>query len=385
MSTYDGIAGDLGTFKAFIEEEDIDYTDFPVRKLYRPTYRYSGYLKQRIQAGEMAPSTASRSMIAVIGFYRWLISEGYLNPENQPWVEGDRYIQFRDSKGFNQIKVVKTTNVAIKVPKQQDPYAGTIDDGGKLRPLTYEEQEQVLKVLLKIDNTEIVLLHLIALFTGARIQTACTFRVRHVQMELSDGEKEVAVPIGAGTGIDTKYDKQMTLFLPRWLYEKLRTYSLSERAQKRRKLAGRDDENQFLFLTDRGTPFYQSNDGRLEFNPDLKIKHEKLGQTVRQYIRSTIIPKVLKALGKKFYYRFHDLRASYGMNLTDHMLSLVQAGKITLHDAREFVKTRMGHRSAATTDLYLNYRSSFELVKHAQSSYEAYLKQLADKAKVFKV
>lgn len=385
VSTYVGIAGDLGAFKAFLEDENIDYTDFPAKKLYRPTYRYSGYLKQRARAGEIAVSTASRCMIAAVSFYRWLISEGYLIPENQPWVEGDRYIQFRDSKGFNQTKVVKTTNISIKVPKQKDPYAGEIDDGGKLRPLTYEEQEKLLGVLAELDNTEIVLLHLIALFTGARIQTTCTLRVKHVQMNLSDDEEEVAIPVGPGTGVDTKYDKQMTLFFPRWLYEKLWTYSQSERAQKRRKLAGRDDMNQFLFLTDRGTPFYQSNDDRFKFNPELKIKHEKLGQAIRVYMRETIIPKVQTALGKDFYYRFHDMRASYGMNLTDHMLSLVQAGKVTLHEAREFVKVRMGHRSAATTDLYLNYRSNSELVRHAQKGYEAYLKRLASKAMAFTI
>lgn len=383
MATYSGIADDLAAFKRFLEEEEIDFTDFPKRKLFRPTYRYRGDLLQRIRAGEMAPTTARRRMAAVIGFYRWLISEGFLRPEHPPWNEGDVYFQFTDSKGFSITKQVKTTDIAVRVAKQNDPYAGTIDDGGKLRPLTPEEQEWLLDALLELGNTEMTLIHLVALFTGARIQTVLTFRVRHVHLELPDDVTEVRLPVGSRTTIDTKNDKQMTLFIPRWLFEKLRVYSHSDRARKHRKKAGDDSEDQYLFLSNRGVPLYKSKADRQEFDESHSLRHEKDGQTVRQFITDRVIPLIRKKTGTKFHYRFHDMRASYGMNLTDQQLTLIResGGKVTLHQVREFVKTRMGHESAATTDRYLNYRSNQKFIAKVQSEYESHLKSLADKAK----
>jgi len=381
MATFSGIADDLAIFKRWLEDEDIDFTKFPANKLERPTYQYRGHLHTLIRAGKVAPSSARRQMGAVIAFYRWLTDEKKLVLAHKPWIETDVLIDIKDAKGFRVRKKVKSTDLSVKVPKQNDPYAGTIDDGGKLRPLTDTEQFWLLDALNVLDNTEMTLIHLLALFTGARIQTVLTFRVRHVRLELPDDLTEIRLPIGHGTGIDSKFGKQMTLFIPRWLYERLRIYSHSERARARRVKAGRDDEEQYLFLSNRGTPFYRSKMERDEFDESFELKHEKYGQTVRQFIADYVLPKIKENAGKPFLYRFHDLQASFGMNLTDTLLDRVQAGEMTLHEMREFVKVRMGHNSADTTDLYLQYRGNLETVKKVQLQYEGHLKAITNKAK----
>jgi integrase len=83
---------------------------------------------------------------------------------------------------------------------------------------------------------------------------------------------------------------------------------------------------------------------------------------------------------KDFHYRFHDTRATFGMNLTDHQFTLIEQGKATLKSAREFVQIRMGHESSTTTDRYLQYRQSSKLVHRAGEEYESHLRRLSERA-----
>lgn len=380
MLTYHGIADDLAAFRRFLEEENIDFTSFPRRKPLRPTYRYRADLQHKIAAGEIAPTTARRRIAAVVGFYRWMVAEELLTPDNPLWEEHDVYIQLKDAHGFSHSRVVTTTDLAVRIPDQKDPYAGTINDGGKLRPLGIDEQQHVLEALSELGNTEMSLIHMLALFTGARIQTILTLRVKHVTEPIKTAASEIRLPVGPGTGIDTKNDKRMSLHIPIWLYEKLRTYCFSDRAKARRRKAGGDSTSQYLFLSSRGVPMYVAKDTK-SYDDRATLRHEKQGQAVRQYIREFVIPEIQNLTGARFHYRFHDLRASFGMNLTDHQLALVRLGQVTLHQVREFVKTRMGHESSATTDLYLQYRQNAALLKMVQEAYEGHLKHLIDTAR----
>lgn len=379
MATYSGIADDLAAFRRFLDEEDIDWTSFPTHKLSRPTYRYNGYLRLAVAAGEVGHATAKRRMSSIIGFYNWLQDEDVLRPANPPWKAKDRFIELKDAKGIAVSKQVTTTDVSIQVPKQKDPYAGTIDDGGKLRPLTMEEQGWLMEALLAQENTEMTLIHLFGLLTGARIQTILTFRVRHALVGVDDlSLEEIRFPVGPGTAIDTKNNKRLVLHIPSWFYEMLRTYACSDRARQRRNRAeGGDTEDQYLFLSVRGAPFYQSKSELAQFDENNELRHAKVGQGIRQFIAERIIPYIRQHYSPTFKYKFHDTRASFGMNLTDHQLALVARGEITLHEAREFVRTRMGHESSATTDLYLQYRSNLKLVRQVAQDYNAHLRALS--------
>lgn len=379
MSTYTGIALDLVDFKKFLAEDGVDFTLFPSKKLFRPTYRYRGNLLQRIELNEISENTAKRRISTMIAFYRWMMEKGLLVPANPPWVNKISYINFADSFGSVQTKYIYSTDLAIRIPKQDDPYSGMIEDEGKLRPLPENEQILLLKILYGLGNTEMILIHLVALFTGARIQTVLTFRVGHVSQEQSQESTEVRIPVGPGSGADTKKNKKMTLFFPKFIYEMLRIYSFSDRAKKRYIKAGGIHEKQYLFLSNRGIPFYRSKFDNNIFDESLTIRHEKNGQAIRQYMRDRIIPRMRKILGDLYRYKFHDLKATYGMNQTDQQTLLVSEGKKTPSQAREYVKTRMGHTSAKTTDRYLNYRQNNQLFSSLQSEYEGYLQSLVQK------
>ena len=384
MTTYSGIADDLAAYRQFVDEHDVDWTHFPAQKLSRPTYRFNGHLKFAVGAGEIAPTTAKRRMSAVIAFYRWLASEGAFTPAYEPWKDSDHYVQIVDAHGFKQSKKVTTTDLAIRTPTQHDPYDGSIEDGGKLRPLPLEEQEWLLDALASLGNTEMTLIHLFGLLTGARIQTILTLRVRHALLEVESAQRgDLRFAVGPSTGVDTKGDKRLVLHIPVWFYRMLQIYTRSDRATRRRQRAagGGDNEDQYLFLSQRGAPLYRGKAEALAFDDDNELRHQKTGQGVRQFIAERVIPYIRdKYAAKQFYYRFHDTRATAGMNWTDHQLKLVEQGQTTLHEAREFVKVRMGHESSATTDRYLQYRRNLKLMRLAEEQHETHLKMLAERA-----
>jgi hypothetical protein len=381
MATLAGLATDLAVFKNFLEEEQIDFKLFPKQAELRPTYRFHGNLIMLIRAGETSASTARRQMGTVINFYKWLIASIFVNPDYPPWSEKDLSIRISDDKGLDVRLAKKSTNLAIKAHRTDDPHDDAILDGERLRPLTLQEQGHLIDALIVLRNTEMTLIHLIALFTGARIQTVLTLKVKHTQIEFEDDLNEVPIICGNGTDIDTKGATSGTLWMPRWLYEKLRTYSCSDRALSRRLKAGSDNEEQYLFLTNRGKPYYTDRSDRGEFDETCETRYERLGQVVRQFITDHVIPKVQEATGEPFNYKFHWLRASFGMNMSDSLNKLVELNNMTYDQARDYLRLRMWHKDYKTTERYLKYREDRKQVRDAQLNYETFLKKLADKAR----
>jgi hypothetical protein len=382
MGTYAGIAGDLGAFRRFLDSSGLDWTHFPAQKLSRATYRYNGHLLLAVEAGDTASTTAKRRMSSVVSLYRWLMAEGIFKPAHTPWKESDRFVEIKDSRGLKFVKKIKSTDVSIKIPSQKDPYAGTIDDGGRLRPLPPEEQDWLLEALTARRNTEMTLIHLFGLLTGARIQTILTFRVRDTMLEIDEmtGD-DIRFPVGFGTGVDTKGDKQIVLHIPVKFYRALITYANSPRARRRRLRAkGGDHIDQYLFLSVRGAPHYRNKSDTRIFDSEATLRYEKTAQGVRQFITERIIPYVRRHHAANFDYNFHDTRATYGMNLTDFQLQRVAKGEISLLAAREFVKTMMGHDSADVTDRYLQYRGKLKFIRQVENSYDEHIWTLAERA-----
>lgn len=371
------ISSGLTVFRQYLIDYDVNYLEFPRNKQQRPTYRYRSYLKSLIRSGQIAKSTGQRFMQSVIGFYKWLSTERGFSPEYPMWKEEDNYIDFKDNHGFSKVKHVKSTDLSISSPKETSPDDLTINDGGKLKPLTMDEQIDLIKTLFKLDNFEMTLIHVFALFTGARIQTVLTLKVRHFRAEIPDNLTEIRLRCGPGTRVDTKHDKMLTIFIPRWLYELLSIYVKSERALKRRVKSNRGNtEDNYVFLSNRGAPFYEDSIDRNTFNPSQTKKYRASGGIVRTFIAERVLPELRKKRGKQFSYQFHDLRASFGMNLSDSFTESVAKGELTLTKARNRVKELMGHSSFTTTDNYLEYRDKTNTAKLTQECYQQHLAEL---------
>jgi integrase len=103
------------------------------------------------------------------------------------------------------------------------------------------------------------------------------------------------------------------------------------------------------------------------------------GEAVRQFISKRVIPVMRNKLSNSNYiFRYHDLRATFGMNLSESQMRLVEEGKQSLHEATEYIKARMGHASTEMTDRYLNYKSNLDAVIVYQENYEEYISNLLD-------
>lgn len=393
MSTYHSIADDLGAFKEWLdshEDPEEMLGRFPKPKLRRTTYRFRGFLEQQIQAREIKPRTAKRRMGTLISFYKWLIKNNYITPEYPVWEEQRFQVSFKTVDGRLLSKTVASTDLTIPAPKAEDEFDRTIQDGGRLRPLSGNEQEWLLEAAEAKGNSECLLLQLFMLGTGARIESACTLRHRHFSDPKPRFAKSVTgvgevyrLKAGPGTGIETKGDKPGTFQVPRALYDLLHTYSCSERAELRRNCYVRkhgEHPDQYLFLTQQGSPYYIAKSEALRFNPNLRRRYQKCGQPIRQFIKDHAIPYVQDKYDTTFLYRPHDLRASFGMNVTEALNEQVGDGKITRHKARLIVKDLMWHTSAATTDLYLDFKNKIDSFHTAVNGYGEQLQRWANRA-----
>lgn len=379
------VAQDLAAYKTFLDELGLEWDDFSaVEKYARPTYLYRNHLHDQLNAGELKKSTASRRMSTVISFYRYLMRTPRMRflPANDPWVEKNVGIEYRDSKGFTQVATVTTTDVSIKTTKYQDAWDETINDGGKLRPLPVSEQKALVAALKELGNTEYALMHYMALLTGAREMTVLTFRVRDVMRPPDQiPQWPHKVRCGPGTGIDTKGDVvDVYLSMPRVLYEQLHAYAVSERAKHRRgKTIRGEDPSNYLFLTQRGQPYYESKEDRNAVRDSVSpLRRSALsGRPLRKFIEQSVTPLVRRT-HPKFKYRFHDLRATFGMNWVDYQM--LQAGSEGFGKhyawARDQLRKLMWHRSPLTTDKYLEYREHMHHLQQAQQGWSNHLVEL---------
>lgn len=378
------VAEDIGAYRNFLDVEELDWLTFPVRKFARPTYRYSAELKHQIRTGKMSPGVAKRRMATVIRFYGWLMRNELIAPQNPPWVERGVAIAFQDDIGREHIKAVTTTDVSISTPAAEDPWDERITDGGKLRPLITLEQDAILHVLAELRNVEMTLIHQLALLTGAREQTVLTFRLAHVATPPDQiiGE-DVRIRCGPGTGIDTKKNKKGTLHIPKYLYEKLHVYSLSPRAAARRKKNDiGENPSQYLFLTQHGKPFYESIEDRHKIKSAGKqLKGTKQGQSLRTFITRRIIPKVRARLNRlDFSYRFHDLRASFGMNFVDFNVKRIAVGGAEREKVIRQLAGLLWHSNLETTVRYLDFRYHMKMTDAANEGWSTYLRELIQRS-----
>ena len=375
MLTFASIADDLVAFRRYLDDEGIDWLVFPVNKRQRPTYRYSGSIKLAVQAGELSPGVARRRMGTVVRFYRWMMTEAGFRPTNAPWVESDRFIEFKDQKGFSSVIEVKTTDLSISGRRAEDPWDDHIQDGGRLRPLPSAEQSALLESLATLGNIEMTLVHLFALLTGARIQTVLTVRAKHV-MRKPDGfhGDDIRLACGPGTGIDTKGGVKGVLHVPRGFYERLYIYVHSDRARKRRQMADGDHFDQALFLSHRGAPLYEDRASRDPLTSGPRVRrHVKTGQAVRQFIRDELLPMMRVRLDNPRYeFSFHDLRATFGLNMVDAMTA--NGTKYTR--ALDQLRQLMWHVRPSTSEAYLGFRENRKLFDAVQDGWGAHLSTL---------
>lgn len=375
IASLNPLAQGLRAYREFLDGFDLSWSDFSSEDKYlRPTYIYKSHLQSLIGAGVIKDTTARGRMHAVIGLYRYLIDSERMgfNPRYAPWVDQTVGIGYRDRQGFSQVKQVTTTDVSIRVAVRDYAWDRRIQDGGQLLPMSRSEQKALIGALRRLGNVEYELMHHVALLSGARMQTVLTLRLgSFIALPREINQWPFKLPCGPGTGADTKGDRtNVHLAIQKELYEWLHTYALSKRAQARRdKSSLKHDPLNYLFLSNRGGPYYESKDDRnalRDASEPLK-RSSSTGQNLRSFIADYVIPEIQKSI-PGFSYQFHDLRATFGLNWVDAVMS-GEGGRQRYLWAREQLRKLMWHKSATTTDRYIEYRQSMEALEAAEANW----------------
>jgi hypothetical protein len=376
-STASNIAGDLSHFMNTLLAGARDFRDFNGHAFNRPTYFYKAELKSLLATRKLKRSTANRKINSVIGFYNWLVTSRGFRPQQDMWEKKNRSVTFLDKHGFHQSKQVTSTDLTFR-SAPPIPIGQYIIDGGKLCPLSKEHQKLLIETLARLGNPEMLLVHVIALTTGMRIQSILTLRHSSIKCGLGDQSSETqyalhGIKIGEGTPVDAKNGKPQTVLMPAWLHHKLEIYINSTRHKERAmKSPIREDGLQYLFLTRTGKPYYVASTDEEIFG----YSNEK-GSAIRQYI--TTINKRLKEICSNFNYQFHDLRASFGVNLVVDNSKHLESGKMNQLELLDLVRRRMNHGDLETSMLYVKFQQESGLVAYGQSDFEDHLRSIISK------
>lgn len=381
--TFRGIADHLLDYLRFLEDEGLDHFQFPRNNRLKVTFLYRQRLVEQVIHSDLSASTAKARINAVVNFYRGIMHWNLIDRsqvQNAPFEEVERYISLTSKHGIRNAMKIKSHSLAILTPKKQKQ-SEYINDCGDLRPLAVSEQQSVLKAL-QASSREYQLMFYFALFTGARVQTIGTLRIKHLQGQL-DGDGYLRLPIGHGTQIDTKRGKPMTLLVPGWLVQDMLIYTRSPEAIKRRERSFYgDNEDNYVFLSKNGVPYYTSKKeiydrrnasvschaGMTDQALNVSIQD---GAALRQHIREILLPRIHPDNPSLQDFTFHDLRATFGMNLLESQLQHMGDQHITA--ALEYVQQRMGHNNKETTMQYLNYKSRLQWKNSVQNEFETQL------------
>ena len=98
-------------------------------------------------------------------------------------------------------------------------------------------------------------------------------------------------------------------------------------------------------------------------------RYQGEGAAVGQFIQDRIRP-ILASHGKSFSYTFHDLRATFAMNLFN---TLSERRELELSRIREYLRFRLGHASHKALDSYMKYNELNKISMQAQEDWEGRL------------
>lgn len=340
----------LLAYAKWLESESMDWWHFPDRESERCLNRFRGALIQARNSGELAPSTTSQRMAAVIRFYKWAKKTGLISTEWPMWKDKLVGIKLTNQFGLEHTLKVASTNLAI--PNRT--VAGPIQLEGGLLPVAVKAMRDILSFADKNASTELALMLRIGFFTGLRIGSITDLKVSTLQNAITVSEigiKTISVGPSARPPVETKFDASGSVPIPNELLEALLDYASSIRRLKRQALSPEADQD-LLFLTRFGNNY--KGDSSSAINVEMS-RLRKLG-----------LKSGVKAF-RGFY--FHRTRATYATELMR-----VALDAMSVSEAIEFVKESCLHKDESTTMKYVKFIETSKTMKEASDAFtEAFM------------
>ena len=208
----------------------------------------------------------------------------------------------------------------------------------------------------------------------------------HFEYEPQIGEGQVYIKAGRwkkeGQSLaDSKLNQQFLINMPIEIYRAVQIYIRSQRAQNRyEKAKYQFDEPsiQYVFMTQQGNPFYISKSDPYR----MKYKNIPSGQALTTFISSILKPKLaeMKFDNPQKRFKFHDLRASYGLMRLNFYLEHISKGQSVgkmYEKALQHTQKDMNHKNLITTLNYVQFQENSTLIAQANSGWGQHLKTMA--------
>jgi integrase len=255
LSTVESNMRAMHRFAKWLELSGTGWWEFPPRKADRCLVRFRGHLIEAREAHEIAPSTASQTMTAVVQFYRWLHASGLISPEGQMWREKIVGIHLIDPVGFNRTILVNSTDLAIRNRKAPGE---RLEDG--LLPVSAAHRTGILEFVKDNGSEELFLMLSLGFFTGMRLGTLADLRIQTLDRAVPDPASadlfRVAVGPGADPPVHTKGAVTGHIHITGIHLDELRRYYYCTRRLKRQTKAA-PQHRDLVFLTKSGKPYAQ--------------------------------------------------------------------------------------------------------------------------------
>ncbi|MEK6198823.1 MAG: site-specific integrase [Psychrobacter sp.] len=339
----------LLAYAKWLESESMDWWHFPDRESERCLNRFRGALIQARNSGELAPSTTSQRMAAVIRFYKWARKTGLISTEWPMWKDKLVGIKLTNQFGLEHTLKVASTNLAIPNRTVAGPIQ--LEDG--LLPVAVKAMRDILSFADENASEELALMLRIGFFTGLRIGSITDLKVSTLQNAITVPEvgiKTISVGPSARPPIETKFDVNGSVPVPNELLKTLLDYASSIRRLKRQALSSKADQD-LLFLTRFGNNYKgDSNAINVEMS-----RLRKLG------LKSGV------TVFRGFY--FHRTRATYATELMR-----VALDAMSVSNAIEFVKESCLHKDVSTTMKYVKFIETSKTMREASDAFtEAFM------------
>lgn len=344
IETAKGLMKHLHAYACFLEQNELDWRHFPVRRAERAVVRFRGLLIKQIEMGSLASSTARSRMNAIVQFYRYAAAQDFISTTIPMWRERPVVIRYYDAVGFRRALTRTSTDLAIP---NRPPPGVRLEDG--LTPLSDAHMSELLTFTAAKETEELHLMITTGFFTGARLRTISTLRIENLEQARPDPYIEglFLIRVGPGTAVATKFNVEGEILFPSTLLVELKRYAYSTERLKREAKAITAQKS-LLFLTSRGKPYSNNTVSGLMTG-----------------LRRRALSTNLKFMG---HFKFHQTRATYGTWLMKLALSVT-----TPAAALEFVKNAMLHKLESTTFRYVKFLESTKGKQEAaQAFHEAF-------------
>lgn len=366
-----------------LEHTNQHFLDLPTQYQQRVPRKFRAFLQIVIEQYDFNAEYINNILSSIAHFYNYIQYQALVSPsdiENKPFRERKVFIPIYNNVGLSRNISVITNDLKLKSSRKPIPSLGKLRDGGSLRPLSTQEQEIIFKAFDEdCISIELELMMRIALETGARQQSVCTLSIACITSALNYLEQRpesdhAVINTGYRYKTDSKGGRLNRLIFPRNLLYRLATYIDCERAENRKVSINSfyaSTEDNYVFLTRTGNPYLTAerelidrNNPKPIWNTDVPIMVPKNGQALRNELKR-FINKIQDFEPSFQNFSFHDLRATYGMNIVRNLRSKgYPDSKIFDH-----VRQRLNHRSLTTTESYLKFDSEIESFNDIQNTF----------------